>query len=489
MDLDVIKSYLVSLGFEIEQPGLRNFQNTLKEVQVGVERVLFGTAGIAKRFVEAGTVITGALAGIATGTVLMMDRVAQADLGYQVFARRLFTTTETARSLKIATDALGYSLEDIIWGPPELRERYGQLIKDQALMTGGLGAGFETQMRQIRDIRFEFTRMGVELKYLSMGVVMSLSRALFGDETSLLSKLREFNDYLIKNLPNISDQIASKLAPILKDTGGVLKDLWDIVKQIDVKKLAGDIVWLADKLKALVDFINRSPILQKMILGAAVGAASPIPGGTAIGALGGALYGVVTGKDQYKRAIREAAKQYGIDPNLALAIAQQESGFNPKAVNAASGATGLFQLMPGTAKRLGVDPTDPNQNIMGAMSLLHDLLQKYHGNVRAALKDYGGFVTKDPTSYTNSILALRDQYSHIVNSQANPGLQRYLDASRPWSSAQPISMKTDIGGITVHVSQPNASADEIAQATAKAVDDTLAKRSLATMVQLNGSYA
>src|SRR5579863_9616613 len=86
-------------------------------------------------------------------------------------------------------------------------------------------------------------------------------------------------------------------------------------------------------------------------------------------------------------AIQAAAAQFGVDPNLALAVAKQESSLNPNAVSPA-GAIGVFQLMPATAAGLGVDPTDPAQNIQGGVSYLAQLLQQFGGDVALALAVY-----------------------------------------------------------------------------------------------------
>src|SRR5579864_1756835 len=62
--------------------------------------------------------------------------------------------------------------------------------------------------------------------------------------------------------------------------------------------------------------------------------------------------------------IQQAAAKYGVDPALALAVANQESGYN-QAARSSAGAIGIMQLMPSTAAGLGVDPTDAAQNVDG----------------------------------------------------------------------------------------------------------------------------
>ncbi|MBF0308551.1 MAG: lytic transglycosylase domain-containing protein [Magnetococcales bacterium] len=94
------------------------------------------------------------------------------------------------------------------------------------------------------------------------------------------------------------------------------------------------------------------------------------------------------GSKPYEAIIRRAAQEYDLDENLIRSVMKVESGFNPKAVSPA-GAQGLMQLMPATAKELGVTkPFDPEQNIMAGSRYLKGLMERYRGNVNLTLAAY-----------------------------------------------------------------------------------------------------
>ncbi|MGD0587033.1 MAG: lytic transglycosylase domain-containing protein [Oryzomonas sp.] len=94
------------------------------------------------------------------------------------------------------------------------------------------------------------------------------------------------------------------------------------------------------------------------------------------------------GKEWLEPIIAKASSRYGVETGLIKAVIKAESNFNPTAVSSA-GARGLMQLMPGTARSLGVnDSFDPEQNVMAGTRFLRDLLDRYNGNMDSALAAY-----------------------------------------------------------------------------------------------------
>lgn len=91
---------------------------------------------------------------------------------------------------------------------------------------------------------------------------------------------------------------------------------------------------------------------------------------------------------EFDAIIDDHARAQGLSPVLVRAVIEAESAFNPNAVSRV-GAMGLMQLMPGTAKDLGVvDPFDPVENIRGGTTYLRTLLDRFGGDVRLALAAY-----------------------------------------------------------------------------------------------------
>ncbi|MBF0104772.1 MAG: lytic transglycosylase domain-containing protein [Deltaproteobacteria bacterium] len=125
---------------------------------------------------------------------------------------------------------------------------------------------------------------------------------------------------------------------------------------------------------------------------------------------------------KYKHLVEAKAKKYGLDPNLLAGLIRQESNFNPYAVSHC-GAMGLGQIMPETARYLGVkDPFNAAQNLDASAKYLKEQLDNFGGDVNKALaaynagpgavKKYGGIPPFTETQ--NYVRAIRSHRSQIA---------------------------------------------------------------------------
>lgn len=536
MDIEVLKSYLVSLGFAVNQPQLRQFDMALKDAAGMVES---RTTGVLKDVFKWQAALTGAFVGVSTGVLAMADHVAQADQKYRLLGLRMFMTTESARKMQMGLDALGVSLEEVAWDP-ETHARFLQMADDQDRMAKNLGSSFAGTMRSIRDLSNEFARLKMASQYLSMQFVEALFQKLGLTVGDVQNKLDQFVRWFQDKIPEIANGLADDLLPILKDTWQIVTELGVAFAQLGVlftnvvgvfsgdqsiegtefsfRKLAGAVEIVADDIAVLLHVLTNAETMlvhfadaavlvlggrfadaKKELLsgldilgpntgalaGAAIGTVIAPGVGTAAGmAIGAGLGGVkqsVNPTDGNTTAgplssiaamIASKSQAAGLNTGMAEAVAKQESGerqFDKNGnvvANPGSSARGVFQLLAGTAKGLGVDRNDTSQNITGGVRMLADLMKKYGGSEDKALAAY----------YWGSGNLDRAIQRH---QSLPPEVLNYVRGVR---SHEGQSMT--VGDIAISIMQPNASPEQIQRATTQGVAEAMRKQTTRNQAQL-----
>jgi hypothetical protein len=474
-----IRNYLVGLGFAVEHVAERKFQDALKRTGVAVEK--FAKAS-AEGFTIVGGAFVAATAAVAGATVGLMRSTAQQDLGFQVFARRMMMGTDAAKKMKIATDALGYSLEEIIWGPPELAERYQQLIKDQTRMMELLGGDRgEKAFRNIRDIEFQFTRMGPALQYFGMRLTEDILNKLSGSPMALKERLQGFVDWFESpsGFVRISDKTSSVIAPAFLKlgaavgsafhwiTGSTLTDTFNPANPRALDTLArnpGNSPFLGD-VSGAFDTWPKLKAVKPSTLGGIWDS------NKSVGQNLQDLFHFGGGTDQILGDLAASGRASG-NAALMLALADQETGgkFNIDARNARTGAFGLGQIMPGNwPKGKSLDSEADQISVMN--SVIFGNLRRRKGNLKDALRDYYmGPNTKhsDDWSPAPGEPSFDQYYSQFMDKY-----QRWQKdpLTRDPSMYHEESYHSGGGGVTVNVAHANATPDEIKRAVMDACDE------------------
>ncbi|WP_182525733.1 transglycosylase SLT domain-containing protein [Nocardioides dongkuii] len=167
----------------------------------------------------------------------------------------------------------------------------------------------------------------------------------------------------------------------------------------------------------VIDVYETPSHIRRVLPDAAATSSGGLPGIPALDGIAGIPAASRVPADvPYRDLFVGASQRYGVDAGLLAAVARQESGYDPQAVSPA-GAQGLMQLMPGTARGLGVtDSFDPVQAVDGAARLLRDLLDRF-GSTDLALAGYNagpGAVLRydgvppypETQNYVRSVLAM-----------------------------------------------------------------------------------
>jgi hypothetical protein len=509
---DTIKSYLVSLSTNVDQASFAKFANLL----AGTEKtVASSVGGIAGDFLKFQVAATTAFATVGFGIVAYIDKLGQADLKTKLLATQNMMGVQQYRAVTTALDTLGVTLNDVFFGTKELQDRFHTLIDDQKQLALMLGPNYEDQMRQIRDVTFQLQRLEVKGQYFGMKFASDLLEKLGFGNGGIAKQLERLNDFVLANMPRWSDEITNDLVPALNQMWDILKKTGNLFVDLSVDfddfvgTLSGDdsidrktasfesfaksvehvVFWIGEAIKLMVGleqvgvhsiasiwdlgkFIMPGVSNKDAIQGLKDSADEAVKAAHGFENIGAAVLPGEWGGDKFEAPnaqMNRFVQGQGYDfQKLVRGIAQVESGGQQYDRNgnvkigpdnpSGERAVGMMQLLPSTARRLGVNPYDPSQNLEGGSRYLAQLLQRHQGNVEAALADYGG-----------------------AKSQYSPQGQDYI---RKVESAAGIQ----VGSIIVNVPSSAMTPNQTAQAVKQGVDDGLTAHTRRLILAHSGAY-
>ena len=461
---DVIKSYLISLSGSVDKASFDKFASALAGSEKMVASSVGAMAGSMLKFQVAGTT---AFASVGFGIVAYIDKLGRADLMMKQHAMQNMMSVQQYRAMTMALDTMGVSLEDVFNGTAQMKSYFAELINDQVKINAMLGPDYEQKMQDIQDVHHQIDRLKLKGEYFGMKFASDLLEKLGFGQGGILLQLEQLNDFVLANMPRWSKEIVDNLVPaleqtydILKKTGGMFLDL-SVDFDNFIGTLSGDdsinkksadfesfarsvshvVFWAGEAIKMMIglekvgihsigsvfDLLKAGWKFEingdtsgawKALNDAADQAVGAVHGFAQIGAavLPGSFYGdkfesPSGGALQSEMRVNTPPSIYqNMDfQRLVMGVAQIESGgkqtdaSGKTIINPKSGAIGMMQLMPSTAKMLGVDPYNAAQNFVGGEKYLAQLLLKHGGNVHDTLAEYGGFRTQSPDDYVRKV--------------------------------------------------------------------------------------
>ena len=478
---DVIKSYLVSISAHVDKQSFDKFTQAMTGAEKTVSASVGGILGKFLAFQVAGTT---AFATVGFGLIGYIDKLAMLDRRTQLLAMQNMMSVQQYRSVSMALDAMGLSLEDVFFGTREIQDQFHGLIQDQKQLAAMLGPGYEESMKQIRAVIYQLQRLEVKGEYFGMKFAEDLLAKLGFGQGGIEMQLERLNDWVMQNMPRWSDELTNEFIPalgqmwdILKATGHLFLDL-SVDFDNFVGTLSGDqnvntktasfesfalsiqhvVYWIGEAIKLMIGLeqVGVHSVGSIWDLGKAF-LAMPHRGGSkdeawknlndaadeAVGAakgfqsIGQVLLSGTSYGDQFlggNRSNQLISATSGLSPDflkLVHGVAMVESGdsqydsmgrvmIGPSIAGTTERAIGRMQLLPSTAKMLGVDPYNAGQNLEGGEKYLLQLLKKHQGNIHDTLKEYGGFRTTSPDDYIRRVESLGGISIGTITVQSSP---------------------------------------------------------------------
>lgn len=215
--LEVIKSYLVSLGFSVDKNSYDTATRTIESAGESLSKFAGDTV---KNFGVAGATVTSFLATAAVGIGKFLSGLGEAQIQYEMLARQMWTTQENAEAFNTTLKAMGVSLQELYLSPT-LMKQYQELHAEAFQMMPP--SDFQKQISLVQSITFEFKRMKLEATYSLQWIGYYFIKYMHGPLTSIHQLLQKLNDSMIKGMPTWTKVIAQVMVWVTQLFGTVVQ--------------------------------------------------------------------------------------------------------------------------------------------------------------------------------------------------------------------------------------------------------------------------
>lgn len=223
---DILKEYLVKLGFKVDNQQYNQFKKMLNDAQDGTKKFSNSTvASMASSELAILSFVASANVGIAS----FINSLAKADMDTDIFSRRMWVTADQGKAIQESLKATGRSMEDI-WFSPELREQFTELQKVAYSMKPP--EDFKNQMKEVRNVQLEFMKLRVILAYAMQHIGYYLTKYLAEPMAKIKKAVVELNAYLKANMPTISSDIAKFLSNFVRLGEAAIWAISKLIKMI-----------------------------------------------------------------------------------------------------------------------------------------------------------------------------------------------------------------------------------------------------------------
>lgn len=248
----IIKEYLVKLGFTVDQQQFGQFERTFNNAtKINNLFATSTTAGMAAASVAVIAFVASANAAIGT----YIDKLAKADMDTEIWARRMWISTDQAKAIMEAQKATGRSLEEV-WYSPELRSQFVELQKVAREMRPP--EGFKEQMQFVRSIQLEWMKLRVMAAYAMQHIGYYLTKYLSGPLSRLKKMLKDAQVNLKLNLPKIADSVAKFLANFVRVGEAIMWAIMSILNLIN--KIPGNVKSAVAIVSAIMAVVMSGPV-------------------------------------------------------------------------------------------------------------------------------------------------------------------------------------------------------------------------------------